>query len=326
MSKIAVLFSGGGVLDTAIHEMGLKTDLAVEYDPGRVELSTAIADSYAKNYPNTELLRTPVESVNWIPYMGDDWMLLHASPSCKNFSAANSEGKETEQDLKAAIGIVNAITALRPYYFTLEQVRGYFATESIKLIMCALSNLGYSITYDVLNANFYGVPQRRERLFLTCCRNGTTVGLPPMQRPISWGEVLGDRIESMREICPSPAQINALDAVRTCYPDSYTFLIQKRSYHGKNLAVKHFWESAPVITCALFSDSHGSNRRSFFDIWYKGDWLTLSIKDMAMLQTMPDWYILPEETRVAGSIIGNGVPTKLYEAILKQLFRHYQRR
>lgn len=322
--KIATLFSGGGVLDAAFEVFGMKVDLAVEGDPDRPDLSKAIADNYARNYGETHLLRTAVERVIWAPYINDDWLLLHSSPSCRNISNANHAKSETQQDIKAAHGVVNAINNLNPYYFTLEQVRGYLSTKSWAIIKGCLEEKGYGITFSIINSYYYGVPQERYRLVVTACRDGSLVGLPPMIRPVSWGEVLQPHFKDMKPSKPANAQIKALEEAREIHPSTDIFLVQRRGNHGRLPAVRHFWQPAPVVTCSIFTDDKGSNRRSFFDIWNDGQWLGLSTRDMARLQTIPDWYKLPEATAIAGAIIGNGVPTQLYAAIIRQLIRHYQ--
>lgn len=321
--KIATLFSGGGVLDCAFRKFQCSASLAVECDEERPKLSSAIADCYEMNH-SAHLIRQPVEHVNWQPYSGE-WFLVHASPSCKNFSVANFEGIEGEKDINSAQGVASALESLRPHYFTLEQVRGYLGTVSFQIIVDALKNMGYSITYDILNSYYYGVPQERERLILTSCKDGSLVGLPPIQRPVGWGEVLKHRIHFMKCSSPTPAQIAVLEETLALYPDVECFLVQRRGNRSRPPAIRQVWQPAPVITCAIFTDEKGANRQSFFDIWYKGEWLTLSTRDMAMLQSIPEWYKLPSSTRDAGAIIGNGVPTKLYEAVLEQIFKHYQK-
>ncbi|NJM69256.1 MAG: DNA cytosine methyltransferase [Scytonema sp. RU_4_4] len=326
MLKAATLFSGGGVLDAAIMkyaDKGLSVRLAVEGDPSNPELSHAIADVYAANYPDTQLLRQSVETVNFRNYY-DNWFLLHASPSCKSFSNANtSNGGEKEKDLTAAIAVARAIREMQPHYFTLEQVRGYVKSASFALIYETLVELGYAICFDVINASSYSVPQDRERMCLIAHRGNSLVGMPVRQRPVSWMDALAHRIDYMNFAEPTVTQKQALYEHRLLYPDTEAFLVQRLSIRD-NVIIRHPYELAPTITCAIFTDNKAANRKSFLNIWYKGQWLDLSVRDCAILQSIPDWYYLPPQSRIAGAVVGNGVPTKLYEAILGQIFKHYE--
>lgn len=314
MSKVFTLFSGGGLVDAAIKEFGLDVQHGVEMNPD-------LAFMYRQNYGD-RVINAKVEDVNYGAF-GNNWLLLHASPSCKSFSDANINGEETEADIQAANGTARAIKYLNPFYFTLEQVRAYTKSRSFKIIFNQLINMGYAVTYDTVNAADYGVPQNRERLILTACRNGTTVGLPAKTRRIGWGEVIN--LGNLATVEPTAAQYKAYQEVSVLYPSTSAWLIQRRGYHGELPKPRDFYTPAPTVTCALFTDGKGANRRSFYDVvTNSGEWLTLSMRDMARLQTLPEWYVLPEETAIAGMIVGNGVPCTLYKAVLSQLLRHYQ--
>lgn len=313
--NFASLFSGGGCIESAVIDQKTRLILAVEGDPERPELSSAIADVYEINYGSGHLVRSPVENVDFNRYaIGCD--VLHASPSCKNFSVANVGAVESRNDIKAAEAVCRAITALQPAIFTLEQVRGYINTHSFSLIINHLVNCGYGITYEVLNSYFYGVPQERERVFITASRSGKLLGFPAPQPPTSWGEVLKDRIPHMEPISPTAKEKEALGNLPLMYPRCKAFLIQRRGQRMRLPTVKQYYQPAPVVTCAMFTDGRGGNRQSFFDVALQdGGWYTLSMRDMARLQTLPDWYKLPEKTSIAGAVVGNGVPTNMYKAI-----------
>ena len=68
---------------------------------------------------------------------------------------------------------VRFVEQIKPEFFILENVKGlltlekgYFKREIIE----RFSNLGYNVTYKVLRASDYGVPQNRERVFFVGLR------------------------------------------------------------------------------------------------------------------------------------------------------------
>ena len=56
-----------------------------------------------------------------------------------------------------------------PKVLFLENVRGLKSHDkgnTLKVILATLEELGYGVSYTVLNAKYFGVPQNRERLFI----------------------------------------------------------------------------------------------------------------------------------------------------------------
>ena len=65
--------------------------------------------------------------------------------------------------------IVRILDAKKPHAFVLENVKllkGQNKGETINHIMETLKNLGYHSIYKVLNALDFGLPQKRERIFI----------------------------------------------------------------------------------------------------------------------------------------------------------------
>ena len=63
---------------------------------------------------------------------------------------------------------------VRPYAFVMENVPGLTVGERREYLLEAisvLSNLGYQVEWSVLNAEEFGVPQRRKRLFVVGMRD-----------------------------------------------------------------------------------------------------------------------------------------------------------
>ncbi len=81
------------------------------------------------------------------------------------------------------IEVVRFVKALRPLYFVLENVPDmqYYRDGNVKLlekIQRSLSALDYTVEWKVLQANHYGVPQTRNRLFIIGNRLGQRIRWP----------------------------------------------------------------------------------------------------------------------------------------------------
>ena len=93
-------------------------------------------------------------------------------PPCQGFSMV---GKREADDKRNTLYLqyVRFVEQIKPEFFILENVKGlltlekgYFKTEIIE----RFSELGYNVTFKVLKASDYGVPQNRERVFFVGLR------------------------------------------------------------------------------------------------------------------------------------------------------------
>lgn len=88
--------------------------------------------------------------------------------NCQSFSVA---GKR--EGLAGASGLmfeyIRAVRELRPRWFVWENVPGAFTSErgeAYRQLLSGMDALGYGLAWRVLDAQFFGVAQRRERVFL----------------------------------------------------------------------------------------------------------------------------------------------------------------
>lgn len=88
--------------------------------------------------------------------------------NCQSFSVA---GKR--EGLAGASGLmfeyIRAVRELRPRWFVWENVPGAFASErgeAYRQLLSEMDEIGYGLAWRVLDAQFFGVAQKRERVFL----------------------------------------------------------------------------------------------------------------------------------------------------------------
>lgn len=203
MTRTAItLFSGFGLADSGLKAAGYTIVRAVEYD-------AAIAGVYAANHGD-HIITADVRDLAFDGWRADH---LHASPPCPNFSVAKSGGEETPEDTAMAEAVCRALRAIRPRTFTLENVRGYANSDSIKHIGQTLMELDYCVEQYVLNSADFGVPQTRERLFLRARAGGFMQSLPPLppkQAWHGWYEAIEDLLPTLPESQFAPWQLKRL--------------------------------------------------------------------------------------------------------------------
>lgn len=120
-----------------------------------------------------------------VPNLGDitkvDWsdfakgkrkpdVVVGGSP-CQSFSVAgNREGLAGESGLM--FEYIRAVRRIMPRCFVWENVPGAFTSEdgeAFRQLLAEMDALGYGLAWRVLDAQFFGVAQRRERVFLVGC-------------------------------------------------------------------------------------------------------------------------------------------------------------
>lgn len=156
----ASLFTGGGGFEVGAMMAGYVPVWGVEIRPD-------IAAVAERNIPGLRVIVSDVATVDYSVLPKVDH--LHASPSCKKASIANSDGGECEEDIQAAEAVCRALREVGPVTFTLENVWAYREFEAFKLVVGQLTRLGYKVDWWHLNSADYGVPQTRKRLILIAC-------------------------------------------------------------------------------------------------------------------------------------------------------------
>lgn len=178
--KTISLFSGAGGLDIGAIQAGAQIIWAND-------MKKEACESYARNIGE----HIHCGDINkFIPQLSEyrDVDLVVGGPPCQGFSVA---GKMDENDERSKLiwSYAEVIDAVRPKAFIMENVKALGELErwsSIrKLLLTKLQGLGYTVSFIVLNASDYGVPQSRERVFFVGFKgNGNaTMDLSRMLKP-----------------------------------------------------------------------------------------------------------------------------------------------
>ncbi|YAF99519.1 MAG: DNA cytosine methyltransferase (plasmid) [Nodularia sp. CChRGM 3473] len=329
-----VLFAGGGGIEAGMVQAGIHPVVAVEHDPTKPKLSSAIAHTHHRNFSEygCKVIQQTVQEVAHSGFQSFPQRLdyLHASPVCANFSQAHTAkagaALETPDDLSAAQAVAAAIRQLRPRVFTLENVPRYQTSQSFDIILNVLESLSYRVNYSIINMADYGLPQARRRLVLVASLD-VTLTLPPTSKQIGWYSAIAHLIPMMNDSQLLPRQQQALNQfLATNEPAP---LLIERVGGRKLTKYKPGHLPANTILRSHFTDHKGCNRNKFADIWLPdGTVKSLSIEAAAILQGFPSWYEFPPQTGTAGSIIGYSVPpsfaSQLFAHIQKQLEQSYE--
>lgn len=137
-------------------------------------LAFAEVDSFpsavlAERFPGVENVGD-VRLADWSRFRGSCDLVVGGSP-CQSFSVA---GKR--EGLDGASGLmweyVRCVRDVRPGAFLWENVPGALSSSKgadFRCLLAAMDELGYGMAWRVLDAQFFGVAQRRRRVFLVGC-------------------------------------------------------------------------------------------------------------------------------------------------------------
>ena len=162
MVKILELFGGIGSPRKALINLGVdhKSIDYVEWNEKAVRTYNALFDNRYKS-----------ESV--VGYSLQPDILIHGSP-CQDFSIAGKQyGGNVEDGTRSSllfetIKIIESLGVWKPKVVIWENVKNVFSKKMIGAFRHYLSdmeNLGYTNSYQVLDAREFGIPQARERIF-----------------------------------------------------------------------------------------------------------------------------------------------------------------
>lgn len=171
-------FSGPGGICTGLHAAGFRTLIAIEYIKSCV-------DTYAANHPEVHVIHSDIRDVTaeqiipYIPATGVD--LVTSGMPCETFSTAGNSSRAAYDDrqflFREGIRIAQVANARMILFENVPMITTKrIAKDSKKLILDVLKeelvDAGYiNFKQFVLDADKYGVPQKRKRFFLLASRN-----------------------------------------------------------------------------------------------------------------------------------------------------------
>ena len=157
--KYVSLFSGIEAATVAWEPLGWEPVCFAEFD----EFPSAVL---AERYPEVPNVGD-VTKMSWKKYRGKVDLVVGGSP-CQSFSIAGKrEGLQGESGLM--FEYIRAVREIRPRWFLWENVPGALSSEdgeAFRQLLSEMDKLGYGLAWRILDAQFFGVAQRRRRLFL----------------------------------------------------------------------------------------------------------------------------------------------------------------
>jgi len=284
------------------------------------------------NHPTANIFKGSMIDINLEKYRSVNIDVLMGGVPCQSFSQAGKRNGILDDRGKLIIHFVKMIDIINPKIFIIENVQGLVTHNKGKTLEYVIDQIKkikrYNITYKVLNANDYSVPQNRKRLFIVGIHidlNKTFVFPEPHKYKPILSDVLLDCPKSSGAVYKQESyDIMKLVPEGGCWID-IPIELQKSymgaSYYsggGKRGILKRLDMKKPCLTL-LTTPSQKQTERC-----HPIETRPLQTLEYARIQTFPDDY------KFAGSInqiykqIGNAVPVNLSKAIALEILKVLQ--
>lgn len=322
--KVVELFAGCGGLALGLHNAGLDCQLLVEIDKNAVA-------TIKKNKPEWPIILDDIANVDFKNITAD---VVTGGFPCQSFSYA---GKGLGfSDIRGTLFFeyVRAIKEISPLVILAENVRGlekHDNGKTLSVMLQALDDIGYRVSYQILKSQYFDVAQKRERLFILGVKKDSNLYISfPKEKPytVSLKEALKDVPESMgQKYTNKKHQVMSLVPEGGCWrdlPESVMKNYMAGSYFlsgGKTGMARRLSWNEPCLTLTCNPAQKQTER------CHPSETRPLTIREYARIQSFPDEWQFEGSMCSQYKQIGNAVPVNLgYHLgrnIISMLEKHY---
>jgi DNA (cytosine-5)-methyltransferase 1 len=349
--NIVSLFSGAGGLDLGVELAGLDVVIGEEktneafsdkslYDNVRnqsifhhvyaIDVFKEALETYRDNFPEHVFIHhQDIRKVKKFPKAN---LVLGGFP-CPGFSEAGPRLVDDPRNF-LYVHFIRCLIQSQPEFFIAENVKGMLTLgkgEVFRQIKQDFEAAGYKVYHQLVDARGYGVPQIRERVFLVGVRedidykyefpfptHGEGLFLKPY---VTLREAIGDL-----EKDPGPYYEGS-------YSTIYMSRNRKKGWDEQSFTIQASGRQAPLHPSGAPMQKVGKDKWIFPD--GEENHRRLSVKEIARIQTFPDWYKFSDGGNPRASKngrldkiykqIGNAVPVQLARAIARPIAEWFYR-
>lgn len=364
--KSLELFTGAGGLALGTHAVGFEHAGLVEWNADAcLTLLSNVRENTVIGIDRWRVHQADIRKFDFTPYKKDNIDLIAGGVPCQPFSiGGKGQGMDDDRDMFPQF--VRAVRTLQPRAFIIENVKGllrrhfaaYFNYIELQLQHPDVTakndedwpkhrerlekhhtkgtekGLGYNVIWRLLNAADYGVPQRRERVFIVGFRkdSGIEFAFPEathskaaLEHAQGSGAYWKRHGIKARDLAPASAKTDGLlpwvtirDAIRdlpapksndpTASPDH-------RLNPGAKAYPGHTGSDIDLPSKTLKAGVHGVPGGENMIAMPDGTVRYLTVREAARVQSFPDSWYFAGAWSEAMRQLGNAVPMKLAQVV-----------
>jgi DNA (cytosine-5)-methyltransferase 1 len=297
--KFIDLFAGIGGIRLGFESAGGECVFTSEWDE-------AAQKTYATNFneiPYGDITKIKPEEI-------PNFDMLLAGFPCQPFSQAGF--KKGFKDTRGTLffDIARIIEYHKPSVVFLENVRnlaGHDKGNTLKVILKTIENLGYKVSYKILNAKDFGVPQNRSRIYIIAFKDDVDFTFPiePKIQTKVW-DILEKKVDPKYTISDklwAGHQRRKLMHKEKGNGFGYS-MFDKNSEYTSTISARYYKDGSEIMI-----KQENKNPRK------------VTPREAARLQGFPEDFIIPVSDNKAYKQFGNSVTVPVIEALAKQIMK-----
>lgn len=322
--KFIDLFSGIGGLRLAFESVGADCVYSAEIDTHAIEM-------YKVNFGDNS--EQDIREI--IPEKLPDFDILCAGFPCQAFSICGKQkGFQDATRGTLFFDILRIVRVKLPKIIVLENVQHlekHDKGNTLFVIVKTLNELGYSVSYKVLNARDYGVPQNRERIVIVCNRNGLLFDFDKLET---------NRVESMKPFLDKSGVFEVLNECEYTILNKTEVKQQKsglifcgyRNKKIRNAGVRDGTEHLSRVhkqpnriysSTGIHPTLASQEKSGRYYIYDDGIVRKLTLKECYRFMGFPDDFKLVGSKAKLYERIGNSVCVPMFKEIAKEIIKQF---
>lgn len=307
--KIISLFSGVGGLDKGFEQAGFEIIWANESD-------RLMHGTYKLNHKSTHLDTRFIVNIPLVEVPKEIWGIIGYLPS-----------------QSWTLEYLRFIRGLNPTFFFIDTVPEIFSFNNINnhsIIISLFEKCGYSVSYKIVNAFDYGVPQIKKRVIIIGYRNilNTKFDFEKVKKEYN-KRFIKDAISDLPE--PLPAVSRHMANNNLPIPN-HEYIISGFSDKYMMINRKSKWDEAslPINTNCYYIPLHPASApliQKHNNLWKFNKntdypYRRLSVRECARIQTFPDDFEFVYKNLKHGyKMVGSSIPVLLAAKIAQVIYK-----
>ncbi len=334
MPTVVDLFCGAGGLSLGFKRAGFTPVFAVDADHwsiktyrknlGEHAVLASIEHVKARRLDDRVVWTTP-EGVFETPLVD----ALVGGPPCQGFSRLNRRAGDDDPRNVLWKQYYRILKSVSPKIFLMENVPQLLQSHEATKLMRNAKARGYRIAREILQAESFGVPQRRRRAFVLGVLGGDA-SFPVGDRPIVTVREAFEGLSlepsgynlhigrnptavSLKRYAAVPPGGNRFNLPKHLQPPCW---MRKKTGSTDVFGRMHYDRPAPTIRTEFFKPEKGRYLHPIAD-------RAVTLREGARLQTFPDDFEFEGAYSQIARQIGNAVPVALASAVAQHIYSAY---
>lgn len=304
------LFAGIGAFRMALESFGARCVFSSEWDADARK-------TYQMNYgeiPAGDITKIDEHDI-------PDHDILCAGFPCQPFSIS---GKMLGfQDTRGTLffDVARIAKCRRPKIILLENVKNFKRHDggkTMQTVLRTLDEIGYDAFYDVYNAADYGIPQKRERLFIICFRKDLEIALFSRPEAIELQRHVEDILLPEEAVDKYVVHRNDVTMKSGIVEQHCRFPLRLGIVNKGGQGERIYSPKGAGVTLSAHGGGPGGTSGLYL---IDGRIRRLAPRECARLNGLPDSFWLPEKDSIAYCQLGNSIVVDVIQRIVLEILK-----